>query len=325
MKIFAKRKKRSNNPATSEEKKTEHKSDPVVEELLKKDPSEWNAKERRMVKRHQRRKKEEGSSDVEDISENKSNEKDTEMSYKEVSETNFATDDTKNEIDDDSSSTSNGSDGSSSDYEYVSGFKKAAEQETSTKDSNVATAKETEEFGADNKEDDEKNIVNKDHAIWKILNKLNSKHKRTLSRKLDRQGAIVLAEVEIEAKQLLGEGGDTSDDKEKAPANDADPDPAAEPPNAKKRKKEADWSSLTPEERLRREEQRRKQKEAGERRMRGEDIKPGHKRPLNSARRRANRRKPKWKKPSSEVKNEHNSSGYVHRKHGGQEYTQAAA
>ena len=78
-------------------------------------------------------------------------------------------------------------------------------------------------------------------------------------------------------------------------------------------------STLPPEERLRREEQRRLQKEAAERRARGEHVTPGHKRPLNSERRRANRRKPKWKKSNPEFKNEHHSSGYMVRKHGGEQ------
>ena len=84
----------------------------------------------------------------------------------------------------------------------------------------------------------------------------------------------------------------------------------------KKQKKGADWSSLPADERLRREEQRTKQQEAAERRARGEaNIAPGHKRPLNSERRRANRRKPKWvNKSPVGVKQEHNSSGFGHRK-----------
>ena len=57
------------------------------------------------------------------------------------------------------------------------------------------------------------------------------------------------------------------------------------------------------------EEQRRKQKEAAQRRARG-DKKDGHRHPLNSERRRANRRKPKWKK-DLKATNEHNASGSV--------------
>jgi hypothetical protein len=66
MKIFAKRKRKTvdlEGPST--EAKNEKavvdrvlfQSDKLVEELLKKDPTTWNAKERRMVKRYQDRPK----------------------------------------------------------------------------------------------------------------------------------------------------------------------------------------------------------------------------------------------------------------------------
>ena len=325
MKIFAKRKKRS---APAPEQRTENKSDPVVEELLRKDPSEWNSKERRMVKRYQQRKEEETGTVETTASETQKN--DAEMTDVKEHKTKAAQSETSGADEHDGGSSS--SDGSS-DSDSDSGS-------DGEKEGNAANKKEIVEKAvvdaavtvtADKKQDsppsdDEK--VDKDHEIWGMLNKLNSKQKRTLSRKLDRQGPCVLDEVVEEAKKLLGEGGEekTAAKHQKA-AEQSDSDPTGQPPNAKKRKKEADWSHLTPEERLRREEQRRKQKEAAERRARGEDITPGHKRPLNSARRRANRRKPKWKKSSSspQIKNEHNHSGYLHRKSGGQGYAETEA
>lgn len=62
-----------------------------------------------------------------------------------------------------------------------------------------------------------------------------------------------------------------------------------------KRQKSSE-ENLPVEERLRREEQRRLQKEAAEKRAQGLVHEQKHRHPLNSERRRANRRKPKWAK-----------------------------
>ena len=183
------------------------------------------------------------------------------------------------------------------------------------------------------KEAGDKAEVGKDHEIWTLLNQLNSKQKRTLSRKLDRMGPSVIEEVREEAEKLLADSGDKhpggndsangSENTKKRTLQGSDgPDSSSTFSSKKKKnKKVTDWSHLPTEERLRREEQRRKQQEAAERRERGEDVTTGgHKHPLNSQRRRANRRKPKWKKPTSfkaAVKNEHNSSGYLMRRSGG--------
>ena len=55
MKIFAKRKRKT--PKGVAEARSTFASGPVVEKLLQKPPSEWNAKERRMVKRYQARRR----------------------------------------------------------------------------------------------------------------------------------------------------------------------------------------------------------------------------------------------------------------------------
>jgi hypothetical protein len=182
--------------------------------------------------------------------------------------------------------------------------------------------------------DDAMQKVDNGHEIWTLLNQLNSKQKRTLSRKLDRMGKAALDEVREEAKQLLdgdnqtakdsivssGQAESTGSASKKRLLQDAgsDKNDASQSSKKQKSQKTADWSHLPTEERLRREEQRRKQVEAAERRERGEDLtSSGHKHPLNSQRRRANRRKPKWKKPTSlkgAIKNEHNSSGYLMRR-----------
>lgn len=300
MKLFAKRKKKttSSEGTPTKESRSSFASDPVVEELLKKDPSEWNSKQRRMIKRYQDRKDE-----LEVSSEKKEDEnKEEEVIEKEETEDHEAA-----ESDIDSSSTS--------DEEET-----PAEDETPAASEDLTTAEEadtkTEDIETTDTQSD--NNVPPSHEIFKLLSQLNSKAKRTLCRKLERAGASVLAEVENEAKKLLGV---SDEDGKKRMAGDMDDSNTGSntAPSKKKRKKknDVDLSKLPAKERLRREEQRQKQQEAAERRARGDDKTPGYKHPLNSERRRANRRKPKWKNGVStqkSVKNEHHSSGYHHRK-----------
>ena len=141
-----------------------------------------------------------------------------------------------------------------------------------------------------------------------MLDKLNSKQRRTLVRALERKEKD-LETVRSEAKSLLGlDSGKESKTTETS---------AESPPKKRKRSQSADTSRLPPEERLRREEQRRLQKEAAEARANGTtgtaSMKKKHKHPLNSERRRANRRKPKWEAGRPAI-NEHDSSGYHMRK-----------
>jgi len=107
------------------------------------------------------------------------------------------------------------------------------------------------------------------------------------------------------------------------------PEETSAPPQKKGRKSVN--STLSKEEADRREEQRRKQKEAAERRAAGQDaMGPGFKHPLNSERRRANRRKPgkagkiararKEKREQSIEKKSSNHTGYMIRKGGGGGY-----
>lgn len=327
MKIFAKRTKKK---AESSAPRTVNKSDPVVEELLKKDPSEWNAKERRMIKRYRERKAQETNEQIDTKPAN------------EVNKTEGVKNAAQNE--DAKQEDSDGDDSSSSsDSEENNDVEDEAEIEndgnSSIDDSEVSnkietlqtTSEQVDEIRISDKEEtvDNNTKVPKDHEIWSVLEKLNSKQKRTLSRKLDRMGISGLDEVEEEANKILDMtmliDVDSKRDKEEVTSTDNSAPNESTEPKKKKRKKAADWSSLPAEERLRREEQRKKQQEAAERRARGESIKPGHRRPLNSARRRANRRKPKWasKSPSnapdiSDYKREHHSSGFLHRKTPGQ-------
>jgi hypothetical protein len=141
-----------------------------------------------------------------------------------------------------------------------------------------------------------------DDDLQKMLDKLSSKLRRKLIRLLERGGNV--EDVRKEAVTLLSEndkGGDIADR-----ADDSIP--------AKKRRKGADWSALPTDERLRREEQRRVQQEATERRVSGEQQGSKHKHPLNSERRRANRRKPKYARKVNKPENEHDTSGFQMRR-----------
>jgi hypothetical protein len=330
MKIFAKRKRKA-APAGP---RTSFASDPVVEELLTKDPSEWNAKQKRMIKRYQDRKAEHNENNEGDETE-ETNDAD-QLEAKDDSppaESSSPTSSPKPEkeekpVDEKEQNGSDSSDGddsesddSKSDDDSESKEKEEGKTPNDTEMPNNKNPDDTEETPekdtaavTESSESAEEGKVSPGNDIWKLLDKLNSKTKRTLSRKLERLGASVLQEVRTEASQSLGFGDGSSKKR--------GPDDTEEEGQGKKKKgkKEVDLSKLPPEERLRREEQKKKQKEAAERRAKGEDKTPGYKHPLNSERRRANRRKPKWKKEAAVVKipsekNEHNTSGFLVRKH----------
>ena len=145
-----------------------------------------------------------------------------------------------------------------------------------------------------------------DEELQAMLDKLNSKQRRKLVRSLERKEMDVET-VRSEAKSLLG-----LDIGEKKTTSEV-----AESPRKKRKRgnnNNTDVSQIPTEERLRREEQRRLQKDAMEARGNGGGTGGNkHKHPLNSERRRANRRKPKWetRRPAT---NEHNSSGFHMRK-----------
>lgn len=300
MKIFAKRTKRKISTAClpKNEDRTTFASDPVVEKLLQKDPSEWNSKERRMVMRYQKRKAEKSKEDAE----SKSYDEQVERADQ-GEEIERKKDSSDRDSNDDSGSQDTSDSDSSDDEDGNEAIEATLKQESETV---------TESITSDSKSQEEK--VNPNDEIFKLLEQLNSKMKRTLSRKLDREGVSALDEVRNEANRILGIDASKQSSKKRGPDQDYNTVDEAKGKSKKKRKKESDWSALPPEERLRREEQRRKQKEAAERRARGEDKTAGYKHPLNSERRRANRRKPKWKNIAKEVSNEHNTSGYEVRK-----------
>ncbi|CAJ1936453.1 unnamed protein product [Cylindrotheca closterium] len=333
MKIFAKRKKKDASSAT---KRTSFQSDPIVEELLKKDPSEWNAKQKRMVKRYQQRKAETGDDnnaqkeqqEVPVREESKAEEMTVERVEKEeVKNTEDIEEESEDSDDSDSDSDSgsdNGSDGDSDQevdenseeqVELEKETETTAEKEiettavqeieTTAKEEPVAETKmETQTPPSTTETETDSDKVDTSHPVYKLLDQLNSKTKRTLSRKLDREGSKALPEVEQEVKKLLGITNETSKKR--------GADTVGGKPN---KKKKVDWSGLPPEERLRRQEQRKRQQEAAERRANGEMTSGSHKHPLNSERRRANRRKPKWKNTFKVEENKnHNASGFLARR-----------
>lgn len=269
MKIFAKRKRKAVEPSDGGEKDRIFKSDKDAEELLKREPSTWNAKERRLMKRYKERKPD---SSTEEKPEEKEEVDDTpsivenEEEEKPVSDENEETEEPL-----------------------------PTEPQGDVKEGDASVNETKEE--ADISEGDNTAI---DSKLQKLLEKLSSKPRRKLTRSLERGGNV--EEVRAEAEALLGI-------KKQA-------EETSEEPKKKRRRSKgpADLSSMTPDERLRREDQRRLQKEAAERRASGDQSK--HKHPLNSERRRANRRKPSHAKPQHTKKakpfdeNEHNSSGF---------------
>lgn len=289
MKIFAKRKRKSIDDGPSSKTTSDAtgspKSDRVVEELLKKDPASWNSKERRMVKRYQERQPTArngvGSETPNDtISESQAK---SEMSSLQKEE--------------------NVNDSDEKDFDQ----QEEARQNEHTSAQGEIIVKEKKHVGKDN--------------LHSILEKLTSKQRRKLTRQLERDGDA--EKIRHEAVALLEEKKEADKDS-KNPAlletkSLSKPD-RTEPRKCsrKRRKKIVDLSTLTPEERLRREEQRRLQKEAAERRKNeNSDGIQKHRHPLNSERRRANRRKPKWKPKSTQSGgeyNEHDTSGYQMRR-----------
>lgn len=318
MKIFAKRKRTNvsavESPAPAPQPlRDSFASDPVVEELLKKDPKEWNSKERRMIKRYQDRKVE-----SEPTASLPSDQKADHLEENDAHRTQLSGQDGSDhsDKDDDNQDSNNHKSSGSSDGEDNDAKERTSSEVDETADDDASLSKGARNEIAKVVSEHDSGEIDPSHEIFQIMDQLNSKTKRTLTRKLGRSGVSVLDEVVKEAKAALAASTKgPSTDGTKIPPHDLGNDE----PCKKKRKKEADLSSLPAEERLRREEQRRKQQEAAERRARGEDKTPGYKHPLNSERRRANKRKPKWTngtgvKAVTGVANEHHHSGYLHRK-----------
>jgi hypothetical protein len=294
MKIFGKRTKKK---ATASPQPTISDGDRAVLELLKKDPSELNAKQRRMIKRYEERQAvDEGLSQETDRIVEADDEKSScvaEQELEQKTDIPAKEDAIDAKVDPDDGPRDGADDG---------------------EDSAVAQDKKEENENPRSSHQDVPVVSEED--VRNLLESLNSKNKRKLSRQLDREGKDALEEVYKEALRLLQ---DSIPVEEKLKLRESAESTVPEPtPSVKKRKRpKVDWSSLSSEERLRREEQQRLQKEAAERRAReGDNLK--HRHPLNSERRRANRRKPKWNadtKPSRKGGfSEHDTSGYKMRR-----------
>lgn len=395
MKIFAKRKKtpvKTSAKANASPARSDYKSDSVVEDLLKnKDPSEWNAKEKRMIKRYQHRKASEAKDNNNDdktddsappaaseetVTDNdatgqadkKTDDKEDTESNNESEGESDSDEDGKEDIDDDADDDDDGDDDNGEAYpektdaaedgsnqkgvepsdqqappldiesvldpsilDVLNSKQRRKLSRMLTKDGASAVGQVVQEAHdmvnpqqqTENKDVEDKSSQKLDDGpltrarVEELLATLNSKQRRKLSRRLEREGDSCLEEVKAEAGKLLNEPAEGSAAAASPGSKDATPSAAGK--KRKRRRGPADLNGLTPEERLRREEQRKMQKEAAEERERGEGTAPGHKHALNSERRRANRRKPKWAPKqtfggTNPDKVEHNSSGFNHRK-----------
>eukprot|EP00978_Attheya_sp_CCMP212_P017730 scaffold47750_cov54-Attheya_sp.AAC.3 len=257
-------------PASSmEEKKAKKETDAAneIKVLLAKDQTTLNAKERRLIRRHKERTTEPNSEPQEKSAEEKVNEADKEVNSEDASMTNK----------DSTAPVSNES------------------NETNEKESIASISKP-------NTADDSS------LPLLDRLQGLNSKQRRNLLRKIKKEqeeqgdevdvdAAVgessenVLVLAELEARKVAERNRALEREELDKTLNKKRKSKALTEAQIKKKKKLAsDLSHLPPEERARRENQRKMQKEAVERRARGEVSETRH--PLNSERRRANRRKP---------------------------------
>jgi hypothetical protein len=266
MNIFAKRKRKLPPPEelVAEEDKT-FQSDDVVEELLKKDPSTWNAKQRRLVKRYKDRGPQPAKQTKQLENDECSPEPLSEDSRNVVA--SFEDDTREDELVKDEEQAGGAS---------IPQSESGASTTTKTSLGDEAKHIDPESKQDDHKESMERTELHMDADLKEILDKLNSKQRRKLVRVLERDGNVEA--VRAEAKLQLTQNEEDNKPLETLP----------EPPTKKARKRgsSVDPSALTPEERMRREEQRRLQQEAAKARVAGiasVDGKP-HKHPLNSER-----------------------------------------
>lgn len=321
MKLFAKRTKKVAPPSSTKEPRTVFQSDPVCEELLKQDESTWNAKQRRMIRRYQERQKEaattektknlqnQGETDEatkDDDGQNKEETADVESSSDSSSESS--------EEEEDSDEDSEKSDDSSKqevDGTIDSNGSQQKDINTEPKPNQASPEEGAAEPTASSKDDE------MESGLAEMLERLDSKNRRKLRRKLDR-GEASEADIRKEAMAILEPPKTESpSDGAKRGKQTALAENTAEPTAKKGKKRKADWSTLPPEERMRREEQRRRQQEVAALRVAGDVPLTKHRHPLNSERRRANRRKPKWERKSVGQEmgtNYHNASGFQMRK-----------
>ena len=351
MKIFAKRKRTVEKEQSKVKENDINKtfeSDEIVKELLKQDPSTWNAKQRRLIKRfHERNPNGDSVADEEanpPLSiESESNLNPAALStIEEIEEGNEedATEESDASEDDDSDDDDDESDNkddavNEEDAKITTEDKKAQPSDKTVPNDDTKKEIETQNTLPTEGDDAVEKPTNEsnssmDEALKSILDQLNSKQRRTLMRQYDRDPNI--DQLKKEAIRLLQEN-ETAAAAAVLKLNKDNTAAAAEvmeeePPTKKPRRRGpvVDESKLSPEERIRREEQRRLQALArttttttatstvSDDTSTSTQLK--HRHPLNSERRRANRRKPKWEVTSKKkfAPNEHDSSGYHMRK-----------
>ena len=258
------------SPRASAKKKKPKKSDGLldgdnIEALLEMDFSKLNSKQRRLVKRHKAREGNEGNQEV------------TTEEVKPSSMDNPLTSSNKDHHD----------------------KKQLAEEDTKVA---ADVPKAEDNYDTTKSSMDISDIVKK-------LDGLNSKERRKFLRQLKSNGQEideqVIAAAQEEAKKVAernekeavnststkGTNDVCGGGKRKASEPSASNTDGEPKPTKKRRKKNAvNLEDLPPEERARREQQRKMQKEAAERRAAG--LVDPNRHPLNSERRRANRRKP---------------------------------
>jgi hypothetical protein len=328
MKLFGKRKRKEDSNSSSK--------DDVVMELLKKEPSTWNAKQRRLIKRYQDRNK--NNDDESPVHSAVVSESEKQASKEQTNATvalsanvlpvDVVTSTPAESKDQNESSSSSSSD---DDDVYLSST-------TASKDEQVEKTRdnESEQVAVIQDSKYEQIMVDKEAAhpievpatgglktvgpeLQTLLEKLNSKQRRKLSRSIER-GESTEEQVQREANELLLQNESQQGATIVVDANASDGATNPSPASKKRRRNTVNdkQQQITPEERLRRTEQRRLQQEAAERRLKAQQDTTAasvsqHTHPLNSERRRANRRKPKFKKKAAPG-NEHHSSGFDIRK-----------
>ncbi len=308
MKIFAKRKKvvDSTSAESTDAKAKIFESDKIVEELLQQ--KEWNARQRRMIKRYQERKAtEQNDSGIDNV-----NDVTIVGNFPDQEE------EAKQDAEDKKRATVDAVDSDDIALAVETGTKQINPDQTEDSDVKQAESEKATEVA-----DNHATKISEDTDIDELLQLLNSKQRRLLSRRLEREGTGILEEIRREVLTLLEQKNAVEED-EKVAAESASKNKKAEKKESKtqadkvksKKRKQPDWSSLSSDERLRREEQRRLQQEAADRKN-DEAANGSHRHPLNSERRRANRRKPKWtqrKVDTPTPKTTHNASGFHIRK-----------
>ena len=270
--------------------------------LLDMEPSKLNSKQRRLVKRHRQR---EGGTDNNDAKASSGEEKPGDLTEK---------------------------DG-------------AAKNINKTKPS--PQSKDMETTPNNDKKAEPATVSKKASEILAKLEGLNSKDRRKLLRQLRRDNPDdendidgvekgLIAAAEEEARRVADRNRSLAEDHDgqtkggtkevansnKRKANDAEIATETTTPkkkNTRKKKNAVNLEDLPPDERKRREEQRKMQQEAAERREKG--LVDPNRHPLNSERRRANRRKPSRaaliameKKAKIAEKGQYNAVGYQMRR-----------